>query len=94
MKRAFTLMEWLVSIAIVAVLLAILVPAVKRHSPQAEEPSKPAPRFTVTEQGTMPNHYSGHSTLFVIHDNTTSNEFLCVDAGGHAIAVIPLPAQQ
>lgn len=96
-RNAFTLIEVLVLIAILAILAAILVPVIARHrqrqSNLAEDPSPS--RFTDTNELTrfaisMERTPMGMPDIYLVKDSKTTNEWLLLEMNGHtAISLIP-----
>lgn len=93
MKRGLTLLEWLMVIAIVAILLAMAIPAftrLKNHAPQtAEQPEpKPKPRFTATSVD-LPIE----GKVWLLKDESTGNQFLIFDRAYGHLEAVPLPTK-
>jgi competence protein ComGC len=90
-RRAFTLIEVLIIFAIVAILAAMLVPALTRRwerAHQAEaEPKRfiggPIHRFTLTRESTP----AGFPDLYLVTDTATSNSVLIVRFEQSSIAI-------
>lgn len=94
-SKAFTLIEVLVWIAIMAVLGLLLFKAIQetaraiKRNTKAEEPAKPFERFTVTYQRTP----AGNPDLWLFHDNIDGSDVLYISrrSGDGTAVVLPKP---